>query len=110
MSSTLAFTGGLGQLDIAAAGAFLDALARRRAPRAGRSPFTVAAHWDPYQWDGWLVAAAAGGARRLAAGGGRSRTWTAWGIPAGAERRGAAPAARLRPAAGRSWPRATSTA
>jgi acyl transferase domain-containing protein/acyl carrier protein len=60
MSSTLAFTGGLGQLDIAAAGAFLDALARRRALDGG--PFTVAAHWDPYQWDGWLIAAAAGGA------------------------------------------------
>ncbi len=58
MSSTLAFTGGLGQLDIAAAGAFLDALARRHA--AGGGPFTVAAHWDPYQWDGWLLAAAAG--------------------------------------------------
>ena len=60
MSSTLAFTGGLGQLDIAAAGAFLDALARRHA--AGSGPFTIAAHWDPYQWDGWLIAAAAGGA------------------------------------------------
>ncbi len=58
MSSTLAFTGGLGQLDIAAAGAFLDALARRRAMDSG--PFTVAAHWDPYQWDGWLIAAAGG--------------------------------------------------
>jgi len=63
MSSTLAFTGGLGQLDIAAAGAFLDALARRRATLAADTgPFTVAAHWDPYQWDGWLIAAAAGGA------------------------------------------------
>ncbi|MFL6235265.1 MAG: beta-ketoacyl synthase N-terminal-like domain-containing protein [Thermoanaerobaculia bacterium] len=62
MSSTLAFTGGLGQLDIAAAGAFLDALARRRASlSADTGPFTVAAHWDPYQWDGWLIAAAAGG-------------------------------------------------
>jgi acyl transferase domain-containing protein/acyl carrier protein len=60
MSSTLAFTGGLGQLDIAAAGAFLDALARRHAAEDG--PFIVAAHWDPYQWDGWLIAAAAGGA------------------------------------------------
>lgn len=59
MSSTLAFTGGLGQLDIAAAGAYLDALARRQVMDGG--PFTVAAHWDPYQWDGWLIAAAAGG-------------------------------------------------
>ncbi len=58
MSSTLAFTGGLGQLDIAAAGAYLDALARRRTADGG--PFTVAAHWDPYQWDGWLIAAAGG--------------------------------------------------
>ncbi len=63
MSSTLAFTGGLGQLDIAAAGAFLDALARRHAAGDGPfGPFIVAAHWDPYQWDGWLIAAAAGGA------------------------------------------------
>jgi acyl transferase domain-containing protein/acyl carrier protein len=59
MSSTLAFTGGLGQLDLAAAGAFLDALARRRAAEGG--PFTVTAHWDPYQWDGWLIAAASAG-------------------------------------------------
>ncbi|HEY2291007.1 MAG TPA: beta-ketoacyl synthase N-terminal-like domain-containing protein [Thermoanaerobaculia bacterium] len=62
MSSTLAFTGGLGQLDVAAGGAFLDALARRRAMlSADVGPFTVAAHWDPYQWDGWLIATAAGG-------------------------------------------------
>ncbi len=63
MSSTLAFTGGLGQLDLAAAGAFLDVLAQRRA--AGGGTRTVAAHWDPYQWDGWLVAAAAGGVAGL---------------------------------------------
>ena len=37
MSSTLAFTGGLGQLDLAAAGTFLDALAQRRAARKGRA-------------------------------------------------------------------------
>ena len=68
-SSTPAVTGGLGQLDIAAAGAFLDALALRGA--GGGGPFTVAAHWDPYQWDGWLVAGAAGaigGMAGLAAG------------------------------------------
>ncbi len=59
MASTLAFTGGLGQLDIAAAGAFLDALARRSSADTG--PRTVAACWDPYQWDGWLIAAAGGG-------------------------------------------------
>jgi len=62
MSSTLAYTGGLGQLDVAAAGAYLDALARRAALSVdGGGLFTVAAHWDPYQWDGWLIAAAAGG-------------------------------------------------
>jgi acyl transferase domain-containing protein len=59
MASTLAFTGGLGQLDIAAAAAYLDALARRRALEGG--PRTVAALWDPYQWEGWLIAAAGGG-------------------------------------------------
>jgi acyl carrier protein len=58
MSSTLAFTGGLGQLDLAAAGTFLDALAQRRA--AGSGTRTVTVHWDPYQWNGWLVAAAGG--------------------------------------------------
>jgi acyl carrier protein len=61
MSSTLAFTGGLGQLDLAAAGTFLDALAQRRAAMAALDgPRTVVAHWDPYQWNGWLVAAAGG--------------------------------------------------
>ena len=58
-SSTLAVTGGLGQLDIAAAGAFLDALALRQAARGG--PSILAVGWDPYQWDGWLIAGAAGG-------------------------------------------------
>jgi acyl transferase domain-containing protein/acyl carrier protein len=79
MSSTLAFTGGLGQVDIAAAGAFLDALARQRA--GGEGPFTVAAHWDPYQWEGWLIAAAGG-----AAGGLQpeeiQKNVTAWGVAA----------------------------
>ncbi len=58
MSSTLAFTGGLGQLDLAVTGAFLDALAQRQA--AGGRTRTLAVHWDPYQWHGWLVAAAGG--------------------------------------------------
>jgi len=58
MSSTLAFTGGLGQLDLAAAGCFLDALAQRQT--AGGGTRTLVAHWDPYQWHGWLVAAAGG--------------------------------------------------
>ena len=57
-SSTFAVTGGLGQLDIAAAGAFLDAMALRQAGLGG--PFTAAVHWDPYQWDGWLANAAGG--------------------------------------------------
>jgi acyl carrier protein len=52
--STLTFAGGLGQLDIAAAGAWLDALAQQRAARDG-GPLTVAVHWDPYQWNGWLI-------------------------------------------------------
>jgi acyl carrier protein len=60
VSSTLAATGGFGQLDIALASAYFDALAESRSETA--APFaTVAAHWDPYQWDGWLIAAAAGG-------------------------------------------------
>ena len=79
MSSTLAFTGGLGQVDIAAAGAFLDAVARQRA--GGEGPFTIAAHWDPYQWEGWLIAAAGG-----AAGGLQpeeiQKNVTAWGVAA----------------------------
>lgn len=54
--STLAFSGGLGQLDIAAAGCYLDALAQQRASHFPEGPYTVVAHWDPYQWDGWLAA------------------------------------------------------
>ncbi len=52
-------TGGLGQIDSAAAGSFLDALAVRAAAEGG--PFTLTAHWDPYQWDGWLAGAAMAG-------------------------------------------------
>ncbi len=55
--TTLAFSGGLGQLDIAAAGCYLDALAQRRMVEEG--PYTVVVHWDPYQWDGWLAAGTA---------------------------------------------------
>jgi acyl transferase domain-containing protein len=58
-STTTAVTGSLGQLDIAAEGGYLDALAARRA--AEGKPFTVAAHWDPYQWGAWLVAGVAAG-------------------------------------------------
>ncbi|HEY2736822.1 MAG TPA: phosphopantetheine-binding protein, partial [Thermoanaerobaculia bacterium] len=54
--STLTFAGGLGQLDIAAAGAYVDALAQSRAAQAGTGGAeTIAVHWDPYQWDGWLA-------------------------------------------------------
>ncbi len=53
MSSTLGFTGGLGQVDLAAAGSYLDALAQSL---AGGGRRVVAAHWDPYQWQEWLVA------------------------------------------------------
>ena len=64
-STTTAWAGSLGQLDQAAAGSYLDALAARRAAD-GRSN-GVAVHWDPYQWGGWLVAGAAGGTSGLAA-------------------------------------------
>jgi NAD(P)-dependent dehydrogenase (short-subunit alcohol dehydrogenase family)/acyl carrier protein len=57
--STLTFAGGLGQLDIAAAGAYVDALAQSRAvlegDRNGGGPEVLAVHWDPYQWGGWLA-------------------------------------------------------
>lgn len=63
-STTTAVTGGLGQIDVAAAGGFLDALAARRAGEA--KPATIAVHWDPYQWGGWLVTGIAGGMAGLA--------------------------------------------
>jgi acyl transferase domain-containing protein/acyl carrier protein len=63
-STTPAVTGSLGQLEVAAAGSWLDALAARRA--ADGKPFTVTAHWDPYQWGGWLVTGVAGGMSGLA--------------------------------------------
>jgi acyl carrier protein len=50
VSSSLAFTGGLGQIDLAAAGAYMDALAQQE--RRG----VAAAHFDPYQWRAWLAA------------------------------------------------------
>jgi acyl transferase domain-containing protein len=64
-STSTAVTGSLGQLDAAAVGSYLDALTAQRAAAGG--PFTVAAHWDPYQWGGWLVAGAAGAAPEQAA-------------------------------------------
>ena len=57
-STTTAVTGGLGQLDLAAAGGCLEALAVRHAAE-GRP--VMAVHWDPYQWGGWLVTGVAGG-------------------------------------------------
>ncbi len=66
-STTTAWAGSLGQLDQAAAGSYLDALAARRATEGGAEAHTVAVHWDPYQWGGWLVAGAAGGTSGLAA-------------------------------------------
>jgi len=58
-STTPAVTGGVGQLEIAAAGGYLEALAVRRA--AEGKPLATTAHWDPYQWGGWLVTGVAGG-------------------------------------------------
>jgi hypothetical protein len=79
-SSTLAVAGGLGQIDHAAAGCFLEALALRQA--SGGSPATLAVHWDPYQWGGWLAGAAgaAGGLspEEIAA------NLQSFGVPAGA--------------------------
>ncbi len=63
-STTPAFTGSLGQLEVAAAGSYLDAVAARRT--AEGKPHTVTAHWDPYQWGGWLVTGVAGGMAGLA--------------------------------------------
>jgi acyl transferase domain-containing protein len=63
-STTPAVTGSLGQLEVAAAGSYLDAVAARRA--AEGTPRTVTAHWDPYQWGGWLVTGVAGGLSGLA--------------------------------------------
>ncbi|HVG10448.1 MAG TPA: acyltransferase domain-containing protein, partial [Thermoanaerobaculia bacterium] len=57
-STTTAITGGLGQLDLAAAGGCLEALAVRHAAE-GRP--VMAVHWDPYQWGGWLITGVAGG-------------------------------------------------
>jgi acyl transferase domain-containing protein len=52
-SSTSAVTGGFGQVDPAAAGALLGALAERAAG-AGAAILTI--DWDPYQWESWLAA------------------------------------------------------
>jgi acyl carrier protein len=59
-STSTAVTGSLGQLEMSAVGSYLDALAARRTAEGKTS--TVAVHWDPYQWGGWLVVGAAAGA------------------------------------------------
>jgi phthiocerol/phenolphthiocerol synthesis type-I polyketide synthase E len=62
-STTTAVTGGLGLLEGAAAGCFLEALALRRAADPQR---VTTVHWDPYQWGGWLVAGTAAGMAGMA--------------------------------------------
>jgi acyl transferase domain-containing protein len=57
-STTAAVTGGLGEIEVAAASSYLEARAARA---AGAGDDRVrAVLWDPYQWEGWLVAGAAG--------------------------------------------------
>ncbi len=55
-STTTAVSGGVGQLELAASGSYLEALASLSA-----GPAVVAVHWDPYQWGSWLAAGVAGG-------------------------------------------------
>ena len=55
-ASTITFSGGLGQLDIAITGALLDTLALR----PSTLPMT-AVHWDPHQWGDWLAGGAGAG-------------------------------------------------
>jgi acyl transferase domain-containing protein/acyl carrier protein len=50
-SSSIAVTGGLGQVDYCAANAFLDAFAHYNHYR--RSVPTVSINWGPWQWDAW---------------------------------------------------------
>jgi acyl carrier protein len=58
-STTAAVTGGLGEIEVAAASSYLEALAARSAAAGNDRVRTVL--WDPYQWEGWLVAGASGG-------------------------------------------------
>jgi acyl carrier protein len=66
-STTTAVTGGVGQLELAAAGSYLEALAARRGTLADPAAPTLAVHWDPYQWGSWLAAGVAGGMSSLSA-------------------------------------------
>ena len=68
-STTAAVTGGLGEIELAAASSYLEALAARGAEGGGD---VRAVLWDPYQWDGWLVAGAVTGAGAAGAAGGVS--------------------------------------
>ncbi len=54
-SSTIAFSGGLGQVDYCAANAFLDAFAQHRTAAGG--PFTLSVNWDAWQEVGMAVKA-----------------------------------------------------
>jgi len=54
-SSLAPHTGGIGQVDYAAACAFLDAFAWRQAAEGG--PRTVAVDWCEWQWDAWTATA-----------------------------------------------------
>ncbi len=61
LATTAAVTGGVGLLEEAAAGSYLEAFANQRASGDGVAEAVppcpvVAVHWDPYQWGGWLVA------------------------------------------------------
>ncbi|HWM91379.1 MAG TPA: beta-ketoacyl synthase N-terminal-like domain-containing protein [Thermoanaerobaculia bacterium] len=58
-STSTAVTGGLGQLDVAAAGGYLEALAVRR--EAEGKAHTLSVQWDPYHWGAWLVLGVASG-------------------------------------------------
>jgi acyl transferase domain-containing protein len=80
-SSTLTVTGGLGQIDHAAAGCFLEALALRLAAEEA-VPRVAAVHWEPYQWGGWLAGAA--GAAAGMAPEDLAANLAAFGVPAGA--------------------------
>ncbi len=66
-STTAAVTGGLGEIELAAASSYLEALAAGNAATSETSATSAtsagggdvrAVLWDPYQWDGWLVASA----------------------------------------------------
>ncbi len=73
--SNLGATGSFGQLEHAAAAAFLASLAERLSASGRR---VIAPLWDPYQWNGWLAA----GMGQLAGGGSAAGLPSALGIGA----------------------------